>query len=261
MTSTESQGSVAASTAKLLSQIVAAEKGVKARTMALVSALYKNIQKTGEKGPMEGLHRTYQPRFEDGVQYPEEYRRVQYSAESQLNEFVSALRGLMDVTATKDFANTKALATVRVGETVIVENAPPTLLMSLEKQLQDLRTFILSLPVLDPAQVWTWSPEANAYASRPVGTTKTEKVNVPIVLAPATERHAAQVQMASEDRVIGTWNTVKFSGYVSGDRAKELVDKIDRLLLAVKYAREEANATTATEQVRLGSSVASYLLG
>ncbi len=261
MTSNENTGTSAAATARLLSQIVNAEKGVKSGFQARISALYKAIQKTGEKGPMEGIHRTYQPRFDDGAVLPEEYRRVQYSAESQLLEFIEGLRGAVDVTATKDFANTKAKATVRVGDTVIIEDAPPTLLLSLEKYLLDLHTFIKSLPVLDPAQEWTWNPDANAYAARPVGTTKTEKINIPIVLAPATDRHPAQVQMATEDRLVGTWTTVKFSGYVTGDRVKVLLDRVERLQLAVKYAREEANATTETEQVRIGSNLAQYLLG
>jgi hypothetical protein len=257
----ESQGTNAASTARLLSQVVKAEKGVKIRVNEAISALYKAIQKTGEKGPMEGLHRTYQPRFDDGVAFPEEYRRVQYSAEGQLGAYFDELRGLLDVTATKDFGNAKGTASVVVGDVVIVENAPPTFLLSLEQALTNLRTFITTLPTLDPATQWEWSPEADAFAARPVGTVRTEKVNVPVTLAPATDRHAAQVQMVTEDRVIGQWTTVKFSGYVKGDRVKELSDRVDRLLTAVKFAREEANASTEVELVRVGAAVQSYIFG
>ncbi len=261
MTTTEPQGTFAASTAKTLAQIVAAEKGVKSRVMALISQLYKNIQKAGEKGPMEGISRTYQKRFDEGAELPAEYRKVQFTAEDQLTQFVQALRGLMDVTATKDLANTRAKATVRVGDTVIIEDAPPTLLLSLEKQLTDLRTFVAALPVLDPATEWTFNPEAGAYAARPVGTTRTEKERRATIVAPATDKHQAQVDIVNVDVIVGTWNTVRYSGYMAGDRVKELLDRVDRLLLAVKYAREEANASTEAQPVRVGSTVATYLLG
>lgn len=261
MTITESQGTYAAESAKTLAQIVAAEKGTKSRTNTRVSALYKDIQKTSETSPMRGLSRTYQPRFEDGAQLPEEYRRVQFSAESKLDEFVSALRGLMDVTATKDVANTKAKATVKVGDVVIIEDAPVPLLLSLDKQLTDLRSFISELPVLDPAVEWTYNPDAGAYASRPVGTIKTEKVRKSNVIVPATERHPAQVDVVNEDVVVGYWTKVEYSGFVDGNRVKQLLDRVDRLILAVKYAREEANSMQATETVHLGGAVASYILG
>lgn len=250
----------AAGNARLVSQVVNSFQGVKRGFQEKKTDLYKAIQKTANDGPMAGVFRKYNRRDDDGVQFPEEYRRVQFTAEDMLAEFLESFVRLADVSATMDVSNTIAKADVKVGDNVIVSQAPPTLLLSLEKQLEDVRAFVQHLPVLDPATEWEWSPEAGAYASRPTGTVKTDKVIEPVVLYPATEQHPAQVQGTTRDVVIGTWETVKFSGYVRGDQIKKWTDRIDTLLLAVKYAREEANATTSVEAVKVGGAVRTYLM-
>jgi hypothetical protein len=254
-------GTAAAESAEYLSQVVRAEAGVKAAHTRIVSDAYHDVQKTGDNSPMSGIQRSYKPRFEDGAQFPDEYRRVQFTAESRVQKYLDSLAGLLDMTATKDYGNLNARATVRVGETVIIEDAPVTLLMNLEKQLDMFRVFLEELPTLDPAQDWEWNQEAKAYASKPSGTARTEKITVPVVLSPATDRHPAQVQVVNKDEVQGIWTTVKYSGFLTGDRIKELTDRVTRLLLAVRFAREEANATTRVEKKALGGAVASYLFG
>jgi hypothetical protein len=250
-----------AGSARILSQVVNSYNGVKRGFQEKKTWLYKAIQKTGDNGPMSGIHRVYTKRDDDGADLPEEYRRVQYTAESQLEEFLDAFVRLADVQSTMDVANTVAKADVKIGETVIIEGAPPTQLLALEKQIIDLRTFIASLPILDPATTWTWNADAGAYASRPTGTTKTEKITVPVVMSPATEKHPAQIMATNKDEIIGYWNTVRYSGHMDGDAVKRLLDRCDTLLLAVKYAREEANAQTTVDHVRVGGAIRTYLMG
>lgn len=246
--------------ARILSQVVNGYQGIRKGVKERQTELYRAVQKTGNDGPMSGVARTYERRNEDGPQLPDEHRRVQYTAEDKLNEFLSEFTAVVDAGATLDVANTVAKADVKVGETVLLADAPAPLLLTLEKQLLDLRTFISGLPVLDPATEWTWNPDAKAFAATPTKTTKTEKVIVPVELAPATDRHPAQVQAVSKDEVIGYWSLIKFSGHMKGNDVKRLLDRVDNLLLAVKFAREEANAQTTVAPVRVGRAFANYLL-
>jgi hypothetical protein len=57
---------------------------------------------------------------------------------------------------------------------------------------------------------------------------------------------------------VGYWRTVKFSGALPARRVEELLDRVQKLQAAVKFAREEANSTTAIEQT-VGEKVFQFL--
>jgi hypothetical protein len=93
-----------------------------------------------------------------------------------------------------------------------------------------------------------------------VQTARTKKIPRNHVKAEATEKHPAQVEVYHEDVVVGYWKTVKFSGALPAKRMNELLDRLERLQKAVKFAREEANNQTAEEQ-KIGRTVLGYIFG
>src|SRR6185295_19181249 len=107
--------------------------------------------------------------------------------------------------------NCFAKADVIVDGTVVLSDVPVTTLLFLERKLVDLHTFIVKLPVLDPAERWSYSPDVGAYASAPSETIRSKKVMRNWVRAEATEKHPAQVDVYNEDVPEGTWTTVKYS--------------------------------------------------
>ncbi|MBB5130325.1 hypothetical protein HNP84_000013 [Thermocatellispora tengchongensis] len=238
-----------------LNQILAVEKGVKAGTQRALTDAYHTIQ----KAPLlSGLSRTYQPIDDEGEQLPPESTRVQVKAEQVLADVAKALTRLFDVTATKDWTNTVARADVVVDGRTLIEQAPVTYLLFLEKQLTDLHTFVAKLPTLDPAETWTLDDNLEVWRTEPVKTTRTKKVPRNHVLAEATDKHPAQVQVFTEDIVVGYWTKTAFSGALPARRVNELLTRVQKLQEAVKYAREEANATT-TEDVQVGDRLFAYL--
>ncbi|TMR09303.1 hypothetical protein ETD86_44165 [Nonomuraea turkmeniaca] len=238
-----------------LNQILAVEKGVKASSQRSVTDAYHTIQ----KAPLlSGLSRTYQPIDDEGEQLPPESTRVQVKAEQVLTDVAKALAKLFDVTATKDWTNTVAKADVIVDGQTLIEQAPVTFLLFLEKQLVDLHTFVSKLPTLDPAETWTLDPNSEAWRTEPVKTTRTKKVPRNHVLAEATDKHPAQVQVFTEDIVVGYWTKTAFSGALPARRVNELLARVQKLQDAVKYAREEANGTTVDDR-QVGDAVFSYL--
>jgi hypothetical protein len=137
---------------------------------------------------------------------------------------------------------------------------PVAYLLFLEKQLVDLNTFVRKLPVLDASEAWTQDPSTDDWKTEPVRTLRTKKVPRNHVKAEATEKHPAQVEVYYEDVPVGYWTTVKFSGALPARRVNELLERIERLQQAVKFAREEANAAEVTDQ-RAGDPVFGYLFG
>jgi hypothetical protein len=91
-------------------------------------------------------------------------------------------------------------------------------------------------------------------------TIKTKKIPRNHVKAEATDKHPAQVEVYYEDVVVGTWRTIKFSGALPASRVNELLNRVEKLQEAVKFAREEANNMEVTEQ-KVGAKVFQYLFG
>jgi hypothetical protein len=142
----------------------------------------------------------------------------------------------------------------------LLTGVPVTYLLFLEKQLVDLHTFIKKLPVLDASETWAFDASADCWATEPVQTARTKKIPRNHVKAEATEKHPAQVEVYHEDVVVGYWKTVKFSGALPAKRMNELLERLERLQKAVKFAREEANNQTAEEQ-KVGRTVLGYIFG
>lgn len=239
-----------------LNQIVALEKGVKAEANAAITGAYHRIQKPDL---FAGIARTYEPLADDGEKLPAEATRVQYRAEDLLaTEVRAAWTRLLDLTATKDVANSQAKADIKVGDTVIAADVPVTYLIWLEKQLTDLHTLISKLPLLDNAFSWA-RDSAGDWATPTVQTVKTKKVPRNHVKAEATDKHPAQVEMYYEDVQVGTWSTVRFSGAMPAARQRELLARVSALQDAVKIAREEANGLEVTDR-HVGGALFDYLL-
>ncbi len=240
-----------------LNQIIAVEKGVKSQTLRDLTDAHQLLQK---QAMLAGIARTYRPKDEEGETLPPESTKVQVKAEEVIEKTINVLTRLFDVVATKDWANTKAKADVVVNGQVLLAQVPATYLLFLEKQLVDLHTFVKKLPVLDAAETWTFDPSSDCWATEPVQTVKTKKIPRNHVKAEATEHHPAQVEVYYEDVAVGYWRTVKFSGALPAQRVNELIERVETLQEAVKFAREEANSIEVEDQ-KLGETIFKYLFG
>ncbi|WP_433683770.1 hypothetical protein [Nocardia sp. CA-119907] len=238
-----------------LNQIIAVEKGVKSGALRELAETHNQLQKPGL---LAGIARTYQPKDEEGEQLPPESTRVQVKSEEVLRQTAATLTRLFDVTATKDWTNCEARADVRVDEQTLLAAVPVSYLLFLEKQLADLHTFVKKLPVLDAAEAWAFDDSSDTWRTDAVRTIRTKKVPRNHVKAEATEKHPAQVEVYYEDIAIGYWTTVKFSGALPARRVNELVERIEKLQQAVKFAREEANGTEVTDR-KTGDVIFRYL--
>jgi hypothetical protein len=240
-----------------LNQIIAVEKGVKSRSFAELTEAHHALQKPTL---LSGISRTYRPKDEEGEQLPPESTKVQVKSEEVVRQTAAILTRLFDVTASKDWANCIAKASVVVEGRTILPDVPVSYLLFLEKQLTDLHTFIKKLPVLDASETWGFDASADCWATEPVQTLRTKKIPRNHVKAEATEKHPAQVEVYYEDVTVGFWRTIKFSGAMPAKRVNELLERVEKLQAAVKFAREEANGIESSEQ-KIGEKFFEYLLG
>lgn len=240
-----------------LNQIIAVSKGVKSDTMRAFTDAHRDVQK---QPLLSGISRTYQPKDDEGEKLPSESTRVQLTAKGVIADVKTSIARLFDVVATLDTANAHAKADVVVDGKILVKDAPVTYLLFLEKQLVDLHTFVAKLPTLDPSENWTFSESAGHYATDVAQTTRSKKVPRNHVKAEATDHHPAQVEVYTEDVIVGTWSTIKFSGALPATEVREIQARVTRLQEAVKMARETANGTEVAD-VKVGDAVLGYLFG
>jgi hypothetical protein len=241
-----------------LHELIAVEKGVKARAYGALTEYHKLIQKAEL---FAGMSRAYQKRDEDGEDLPGETKRVQNTVKELLAAVKLSQTELYDLTAQKDLANCTAKAPVVVDGVELLPELPVTTLLFLEKQLTDLRTFILALPVLDEAEAWGFDANSGLYKSDPVQTHRTKKTQRPIVLYDATDKHPAQTQLITDDVIVGFWTMVKQSGSLPKSEKKKLATRVEKMLDAIKAARERANSAPVTAKPEIGARVFGYLFG
>ena len=239
-----------------LNQIVAIIKGTKEKAHQDKTIAHHKV--LNEKN-VSGLSRTYRSLSEDGERFPDEGNIVQARVESTLDDIAKSMSKLYDLSATRDVANCIAKADVTVDGEVVVKDSPTTLLMYLEKELNDWHTLVQGLPVLPSDAEWDFDANQNCYKSRPVETSKTKKISRAFVKYEATKEHPAQVDVVGEDILQGYWTTIRYSGALTAKRKAELIERAVKLLDAVKVAREQANLQEATN-LNISQKFFGYLL-
>lgn len=247
---------------KRLSQIVGTEKTINAEVTRDVSEAYKLVQKPGL---FSGFSKVFEATEEEEVDFPPESQKVQHVAEDVLDQAMNAWASGMDATASKDWGNLLARGTVTVRGEVLLEDAPVTFLLFLEKKLVGIRTFVTALPELDPAQDWKYDGGLGLHKTEPVRKVKTKKRQKAIVKYPhqfsddGKTAIPAQTEMVTEDATQGFWVEVQHSGGVKTPEKKAILRRLEDLIVAVKEAREEANSLRVDEQ-QVGAKLLGWLL-
>jgi hypothetical protein len=220
-------------------------QGVKSRVRDELSLAYRTVQKPDL---FSGFQKSYLPLDEEGEKLPPENKIVQYTFDGLIAQLVPGLARLIDLQAAVDAGNQVASGQLRLSAELAFEEVPVSTLLWLEKQFTDLRTLVLSAPVVDPAKVWSRDENTGLLVTDARTTTRTRKVPRSIVLYDATDKHPAQVQAFQADEIVGSWTTTDQSGALTLVRQRQLLARIDGVLEALKLAREEANATEVPDQ-------------
>lgn len=240
-----------------LNQIIAVCAGKKSHAASAITALYHTAQK---EALFCGLSKSYRPKDEEGERLPGESQKVQATVGSLVADFRSTLTELWDVVATQELSNTTAKADIVVDGATVLRDVPVTLLLFLEKQLNDVKTFVEKLPVLASSEDWTFNEESDCYATKMRETTRTKKVPRNHIKYEATKEHPAQVEMYTEDVLVGYWQAVSFSGAIPATEKNGILSRLRLLSDAVKAAREQANGAEATD-LRVGRAMFDFVFG
>jgi len=247
--------------AKILAQVVAIDKTVKSRVYSAVTELHKKAQKSDL---YSGMFKEYAPIKEGGETLPAEAKKVQLRSDDVLKQARTLWSEHWDLEASKDWSNMGAKASVEIDGAVVIANAPVTFLLFLEKQLNDMRTFVEAIPVLPEDKDWNFDEVQGLYKTPVRQTHRTTKEQTPIVLYDAVVRDGqalpAQTQIITKDVLAGYWSQTEFSGAMKRADKEVILARLNRFSDKVKEARHAANETQAVEAA-VAENVFRFILG
>ncbi len=207
---------------------------------------------------------TFTPRGEGQSPVTDAQLDLQTTVKAELDAIKPFLSGAMDVSLQIAKANTEATADlVLENGQVLAAGLPATALLELEKRVSELRNVVVAIPTLDPTQGFRPDPDkgANIFRARDARTTRTAKMQQVLTLAPATEKHPAQVQLISVDVPVGEVLTQEWSGLITPAQKADMLARVDMLARAVKQARSRANETVVDTNSKIGDSLLGFVFG
>lgn len=238
--------------------VVARYRGVAERTRGELTGVYHNAQHapnfTGNTKEMVSKDE------EDVPSEPAEVTLPPLTAEKLFRRMETILTEAWDLMATRDRTNMDATGDIVVGGETLAEGLPLSTLLSLEKQFQDMRTVVRSMPVRDPSKVWAHDRDLGFHRAPEMRRAKTRKAIRPIVMYEATDKHPAQVQAYPVDDIVGHYVTTEFSGALSAQEKESLVDRINTIIDATRTARTEANKTEVVD-LRPAAKLLGFVFG
>lgn len=191
----------------------------------------------------------------------EEDKPVTTTVYETLEYFLERWARAEDVSYQKTCANQNASADVIFRGTVLLAAVPVEELLNLETRLTELRKVFVAVPTLNSNVAWIPAGYGQYVwrAAKDEVTTKTEKTTFGIILAPATDKHPAQVERGTKDEVVGRFTRIIYSGAAQSVQKANALEALDDLLVAIKQARMTANTVEVTNDT-IGDKITALLL-
>ena len=238
-----------------LFEILAVEPDLKKTT---AEKLKGTIALFGQPGKFTGQAISFHTLLESEPELQPEVTQMAFKVDEELDKIAEIFGGYMDVTVQKEVTNTTAFGDVVVGDVKFLEGLSATALLNLEGRLEELRKVYEAIPVLDSTEKWAYDGGRGYYVSERRQSYRTKKTLRNHVKAAATKEHPAQVDVYTED--IPAYRVEKeFESGMLPPREKTLMlERLDKLALVVKQARQRAN-TVIIKPVKVAKKIFDYI--
>jgi len=175
-----------------------------------------------------------------------EHQQLTTTVDENLDYLMDHITNYWDAVAQKDATNQQAKADIVIDGTVLAKDLPVTFLLGLETKINDLRKVYDAIPTLAPGIKWNKDEQASKLGvfvmNTPEVSFKTEKDIEFRSAAEATKEHAEQIVQVAVTKNIGKYETIKESGMLTPMEKAMRINRLDKLLNAVKKSRQRANS-------------------
>lgn len=234
-----------------LHELLAAEKDVKSKAAKVFNEARDTFGKKHDH--FTGFTKTYHA-FSEEEKYEEEAlsdsKEIVTTVQNKLDFVLRHLVDSIDISYQKDLTNRNASADIIVDGNTIATDIPATTLLNLEDQIRSIRDLCNVIPTLTPGVKWIQDSTLGDGIYKtdvPDVKIRTRKETVYRTVAKATDKHPEQVASETKDVPIGKYVEEKLSGALTPAEKSRLIERIDKLLFAVKKARARANEATIVD--------------
>jgi len=170
----------------------------------------------------------------------------------------------LDAVLQKERTNQEASADIVVDDEILATAVPATFLLGLETKLKHIRQSLYEvIPTLQPGVRWEADPTQGSGVYKrlyPEEKFRTKKVFKNHIKTEATKEHPAQVDVYTEDEKIARVTTDTWCGMCTPAEKSVLLGRIDKLIRAVKHARQKANSTEVVD-MNIGTKIFEFING
>lgn len=212
---------------------------------------------------LEGVKKTYKPLNEDDFRNYKPDDKIVHLAttvKDKINFTKKYVAKAIDEELTKNETNRSATAILKFGDKAIELSI--CTLMDLEKHVNGIRRVYETIPTLDSTIKW----EVSKLEGQDIYESEVDEkfANIAdytvISLAKATKEHKEQVEKVKTMVPVGIWSTINYSGKMSSASKSQILDRIDKLLEAIRVARCKANDTEVIK-AKIGEDILNYIHG
>lgn len=172
----------------------------------------------------------------------------------------------LDAFLQKELTNQTAKADLVIDGEIIAEALPASFYLGVEKELKQVRNLIETIPTLQPGIQWVEDKTAVAAdnstgiwrAAHPSKKLKTKQTVAHKILAPATDKHPAQIEKWTEQEPVGEFIEEVFSGMITPLKKSKLLANVTKLISAVKRSRMRANKAEVVSR-SVGKELFAYI--
>jgi len=230
-----------------LHELLAVEGDLRNKATLILQETTKTF--TTKQDHFDGLNKIYTPDREDGEKIPPEMKNIATTVAEKMHYTEDALIESLNAQLSKEETNSsgKAVAELEV-DGVKLGTYSATSLLALEQAFNKIREAWRAIPTLDPARTWSKNSQRdpNTYWSDKETKYRFTKELTRFEKAPATDKHPAQVDIVQIERQVGRYETEFSSGRLSSKQKADLLNRVDRLIDAIKKARAKANQAEVT---------------
>ena len=230
-----------------LHELLAVEGDLRNKSTLILQETVKTF--TTKQDHFDGLDKNYVPDREDGEKIPPESKKIATTVADKMHYTEDSLVEAMNAQLSKEETNAsgKAIAELEL-DNVKFGTFSATSLLALEQFFNKVREAWRTIPTLDPTRTWNKNPQRdpNTYFSDKETKYRVVKELTRFEKAPATDKHPAQVDIVQIERQVGHYETEYSSGRLTPKQKADLLNRLDRLIDAVKKARAKANQAEVT---------------
>lgn len=243
-----------------LHQLIAVEPDLAARSRKFREDTIKVFRE--KQNLFEGSIKTL-TWFDEGekTEYPDEHQHMTDTVADQLKFYADSEIPYLDAVCQKDSTNQMAVADLIVDGETITQKLPATFLLGLESKLVAMRELYAYIPTLKVGLEWKQSMDKGEGVFElvhPEETLRTAKKFKHQVLVGPTDKHPAQIEKWEEQVPVGKFTKLRWCSCFTSAKKAAILTKLDKLIMAVKQARQRANNTPIVD-AHIGQKLFDYI--